>query len=108
MSKLTTNQQRWQSIIKDWQQSGLSQAAYCRQHHLSPQRFYAWKHKLKEKLNQSPQGKAGTFLPVAMNNSESSSETMIRIHCQGVDIEVTHNTDPELLKKAVQWLGGLS
>lgn len=113
MSKLTANQQRWQSIIEDWRQSGLSQAEYCRQHQLSPQRFYAWKHQLKLKPIKNkqvpmPHRQSGTFLPITWDHAEPRSESMLRIHCQGAAIEVTHTTDPELFKKAVQWLGGLS
>ena len=107
MSKLTANQQHWQSIIKDWQQSSLSQAEYCRQHQLNPQRFYAWKHQLKDKQKPSPK-KAGGFLPVVWDQPESKTERALKIHCQGAEIEITHQTDPDLFKKAVHWLGGLS
>ena len=108
MPTLTTNQQHWQSIIEDWQQSGLTQADYCRQHQIKPQRFYAWKHQLKAKQNPINQHKPGTFLPVLLEHPEPKKEPTLKVICQGAEIEITHTTDADLFKKAVHWLGGLS
>lgn len=108
MSKLTANQRRWQSIIDDCNQSGLTQAEYCRQHNLNPQQFYAWKHQLKVKQQSAKNGKTGTFLPVVVEQSTPEFDSILRIQCHGVNIEVTQTTDPELLKRTIQWLGGLS
>lgn len=108
MTKLTANQQRWQSIIDDCEQSGLTQAEYCRQHQISPQRFYAWKHQLKMKQQSSENGKKGTFLQVALEQTTPELDSILRIQCHGVTIEVTQTTDPELFKRTVQWLGSLS
>ncbi len=109
MTILTSQQEHWQSIIEDWRQSGLSQTEYCRQHHIKAQQFYSWKSRLKKKLAPSePEKGKGTFLPVVVDRSNSSTASSLRIHYQGADIEVTHQTDPELFKKTVQWLGGLT
>ena len=35
----------WQSHIARWQQSGLNQAAYCREHGLKPHQFTYWKNR---------------------------------------------------------------
>ena len=108
MSKLTANQQRWQSIIEDWQQSGLSQSQYCRQHRIKVSRFYSWKNVLKRKLAQPQVEKQGTFLPVAIESTESDTDSFLRIRVRDMEIEVNHQTDPALLQKTIQWLGGIS
>lgn len=107
MTTLTAKQKHWQSIIEDWRQSGLSQSEYCRQHQIKPQHFYSWKNQLKKKLGQNDPKKKGKFLPIVWEESSPIAEPTLRVHCQGAEIEVTHQTDPELFKKAIQWLGGL-
>jgi hypothetical protein len=42
----TEQQARWQQQIADWQQSGLSQAAYCDTHDLVYHQFTYWRRKL--------------------------------------------------------------
>lgn len=110
MPKLTANQQRWQFIIEDWQQSGLSQSQYCRQHRLNVNRFYSWKNQLKKKLasSQAQEKEQGVFLPVAMESAGATPASLLRIRVRDVEIDVSHQTDPDLLKKAIQWLGGMS
>lgn len=105
MAELTKNQQRWQSIIDDWQQSGLSQSQYCRQHSINVNRFYAWKHLLKTRLMPASQEGRGVFLPVMMESVEPNTDPLLLIRVHGVEIEISHQTDPALLQKAVQWLG---
>ncbi|WP_442478205.1 IS66 family insertion sequence element accessory protein TnpA, partial [Vibrio quintilis] len=35
----------WLKHIESWKQSGMTQAQYCREHHLSAKAFYYWKTK---------------------------------------------------------------
>ncbi|SHN92921.1 hypothetical protein BHECKSOX_1827 [Bathymodiolus heckerae thiotrophic gill symbiont] len=44
----------WPIHIEHWQASGQSQAAYCRQHDLCPQKFSYWKRKSTVKPTGSP------------------------------------------------------
>lgn len=39
-------QNLWSEHIQRWQESGLTQQGYCREHHLAPHQFTYWKHKL--------------------------------------------------------------
>jgi transposase len=39
----------WQAHIKSWQQSGLSQVAYCREHGLKKHQFTYWKKRTHKK-----------------------------------------------------------
>ncbi|MEQ3659285.1 MAG: hypothetical protein ABNH21_10030 [Glaciecola sp.] len=47
----------WQKHVSQWQSSGLTQAQYCKQHNLHPQRLSHHKRKLETKDKQS--GKTG-------------------------------------------------
>ena len=38
----------WQTIIDNQATSGLNIAAYCRESHIHPSLFYAWRRKLKK------------------------------------------------------------
>lgn len=38
----------WQPVINDWKRSGLSGAAYCREHNLTYHRFCYWQQKFAE------------------------------------------------------------
>jgi len=55
----------WPAHIKAWKTSGLSQAAYCRQHDLCEQRLSYWKHKLLDSRSGSiGQAAGGNLVPV--------------------------------------------
>jgi hypothetical protein len=50
-------EQRWRDYLQLWQRSGLSIAAFCQGHHLSPASFYAWRRRLQQR-------DATAFVPV--------------------------------------------
>lgn len=43
---------RWRGHVQAWQKSGGSQAAYCRQHGVTPAEFSWWKHELARRDGQ--------------------------------------------------------
>lgn len=107
MTTLTPKQQHWQSIIDGWRESGLSQVEYCRREGIELKKFYGWKGRLK-KITEPQPPKTGQFLPLEWQEKsqpEHQSSTL-KLRCSNVEIEVTHQTDPELLKKTLSWLGG--
>jgi len=57
-------QQEMFSLIKKWQESGISQRDFCSQHDLSMHAFYYWLRKYKQ-ANQSSENR---FLPVEINS----------------------------------------
>ena len=61
---------QWQAHIEAWQASGLSQAAYCRNHDLNDKIFSLRKRQLKDRL-VSPEKGHGAVLA-----SEASSELL--------------------------------
>lgn len=69
----------WPIHIEHWQASGQSQAAYCRQHDLCPQKFSYWKRKSTVKptvssgfarirLDEAPAAGPGTGLSLRFND----------------------------------------
>jgi len=49
-NQLTKKQRYWQRHIEKWSQSGLSQAAYCREYNLKIKGFTYFKSRLKKNL----------------------------------------------------------
>ena len=69
MAALEKSQARtfWPIHIEHWQASGQSQAAYCRQHDLCPQKFGYWKRKSTKKAT-APSG----FARIRLDEAPSS------------------------------------
>ena len=51
----------WRRTLRDWQRSGLTIRAFCRQNNLSEPNFYAWRRLLAERDAETP-----TFVPVQL------------------------------------------
>ena len=98
MKTLTPKQQRWTCILEDWINSGLSQAEYCRQHHLCPKQFYWWKRHFAKAKSVSPE--KAEFLPLVIENNSADSSIVLNV--AGIQIHYQRDTDPALL---VQLLG---
>ena len=60
------NQAQWQKILHEYEQSGLTQAAFCDQHGITKSNFYYWRKKLRTETQQSP---AFVQLPTALIDS---------------------------------------
>lgn len=85
--------QYWQNIIKQQADSGLSKAAFCREHGISKQTFFYWARKLNS--TDAPQ----RVLPVALTHtSELSSNALLEIQfpCQTL-LRFYEQVSPSLL-----------
>ena len=91
----TSHEHPWAEHIASWQSSGLSQNAYCREHHLKISRFGYWKRKLvgpdtKPHLQSISQPPA--FVPLTVNTTTSTNG--LRLHlpngCEISGIEAHH------------------
>ena len=79
-------EQYWASHIADWRASGLSQAAYCKQHYLSKSTFGHWKRKLAD---QNTQSEAPVVVPVTFERpSPTNFAKPIRLHAAGFQLEI--------------------
>ncbi len=101
LSKREINRQRWLERITDWQQSGLSQKAYCAQHHLGLASFQRWRRifMLQKQAKDTP---SVAFLPVNLVEPRASSLTL-RVNEQ-LRLEITTGFDSKTLKQVIQVL----
>ena len=90
----------WFERTQDWQQSGLSKAAYCRQFELNSTSFYKWFAKFqridrvaKKELSVSP-----ALVPVKITSEPTST---ITLYCGDVSISFNGLMLPE---QVLPWL----
>lgn len=94
----------WRSHIEAWQSSGLSQAAYCRQHHLNSRTFTA---RLSEYRRETMADKP-VLIPVTITQSLSEIKPeakKIVLHCvQGHWLELPETVSAQWLTTLLQGL----
>lgn len=96
---------RWRAQIEDWQSSGLSQAGYCRQHHLNSRTFRA---RLLEYRKGNAEGKP-VLIPVTVTEEHTdpdSGSKNIVVHCaQGQRLELPETVSASWLSALLRGLG---
>ena len=95
MSHHSTN---WPARLADWHRSGLSIAAWCRNHAVSSQTFLYWRKRLDGRHPES----AGIFLQLAV----PAAPEPIALECNGVFVHVPAGFDPGLLRDILALLKG--
>ena len=91
--------QLWSDRIKSWQQSGLSQRAYCEQQQLVLGTFVYWRSRLRKQVSSIPADKP-SFLPIAIKRQDDASLTLLingRHH-----LEIRPDFDPGFLTRVIQ------
>jgi hypothetical protein len=79
--------QEWTDKIADWRASGLSIAAWCRQHDQNYHRFLYWRWRLEPQ-----QPKTGGFVELSFRASS------LALECNGMTLHLERGFDPELLR----------
>lgn len=82
---------QWQQYITAWQQSGLSQAAFCQSHQLSYHQFVYWRQKLVPQSDQAQPATSRQLLPVHCRSEMNAPLSVILpngLRIQGID---SHN-----------------
>jgi hypothetical protein len=101
----------WANIIRNWQKSGLSQAAFCRQNNLTSSAFYAWHRRFRDGeveypfSNEVESESASNFIPVQIlpeklkstTQTNELSETIIVRLPNSLEIEITLSSGKEQL-----------
>jgi hypothetical protein len=104
---MTTRQREWKKRVEDCLSSGLSQTEYCQRHGIKLKRFYSWKHRLNQLglLDRQPVTQ-GEFLPVVIsqNTEQLPCTRAVLLKIGKVDIVMTHETDDNLLLRALALL----
>lgn len=95
---MTENEKQvfWTGHVAKWNDSGLSQAEYCRQNKLNPNLLSKWKQNLKD-------GEIKDFveIPVSAIENESVIELVVR---DIYKVQLKDGFDPNLLKKVIKVL----
>ena len=86
-----------QKHVEAWHASGLSQAAYCREHKLNANKFSNW---LRIYRMEQTATQVSTILPVTIKSAVSSMEALYLCAAGGHLLQLPANVSPE-------WLGEL-
>lgn len=94
----------WEAHIKNWQQGGLSQVAYCRKHDLQQHQFSYW----KKKLIQSDSDISFVPLDLSQHLPVVVKASMINLFTPGgYKIEINTGFDPSTLKQLLKTVQSL-
>ncbi len=91
----------WKHHIEAWQASGLSQAAYCRRHGLSPATFSA---RLREH-RALPEPAAPALIPVRVGPSTPPAVSLVLRLASGHQLELPASAEPRWLAELLRCLG---
>lgn len=99
-------QRFWQTHIRAWKKSGLSQNEYCRRNTLRANQFCYWKKKL---FSDNPN--TIKFVPVAVQAQQDAEtpehgDSGLTISFDKISIKLNNDFNPSVLVKAVAALGG--
>jgi len=83
----------WEGVLAQWRESGLSKAAFCREHEIRPRQFRYWFEHLAPGPDPSP-----AFAPV---HCGGGSGVRIRLR-SGLAVEVETDFDPATLMRVLQ------
>ena len=76
----------WQGQVADWQDSGLTQKAYCEEQGLRYTAFGYWVRKLRRAAEPSPRKKPTCFVPVVPDTATGLSLTLPNgLEIRGID-----------------------
>lgn len=107
---VSSRQKKWQRIISDWQESGLTKAEYCRRNNISSRKFsyHSVKNKAFSKPRQTDNSEPGSFAEVVCDESASpakqnskSSPLVLRLDCGG-SIELDNDFNADLLRRLLE------
>jgi transposase-like protein len=92
----------WEHHLERWQQSGLSQRAYCRKHQLKPHQFYYWRRRIRKPQTQV------SFLPVTLPADTPQQSHLVRILMpNGCAMELEGRAESEQLERLVNIVAAL-
>jgi hypothetical protein len=95
----------WRGLVDEQAHSGMTAAAFCRDHHLKVEQFYRWRGRFRhpEPDNDKSEG----FLQLIPTSKPVSQHSGIRLHFSpGLYIELERGFDPDTLRTAIDVLQG--
>lgn len=103
----------WHEHFESWENSGLSQAEYCRRHNLKYCLFHYWKRKLRKPSQPSGQTESetinfvevGSSLPIGSRLSfRTAPGDFFRLWIGDICVEVGNKFDPQSLSQLLRCL----
>src|SRR3972149_7304956 len=94
----------WQLHINAWQQSGISQADFCRRHGLNIKIFGYWKRTLCRRPDDGVSFVPVTIKPSHISSVKSGSSLRV-VTCNGLSIEVGDGFNPATLRMLLDTIG---
>jgi transposase-like protein len=88
----------WRAVIQKHATSGLSAAAFCREHDLGIHQFRWWQRRFR---NENSPGKESGFFQLVPFSKSQHSGVRIRLH-NGVLIEIEKGFDPMTLRGVIE------
>lgn len=100
----------WQNIIREWEKSGMSQAAFCRTRNITHSNFFVWRKRLAA---ESTAPLSAVFAPVTIKQedimlSKPTASMPVRLVLKNnVRLEIASGIDKATLKVVLDVLGVL-
>jgi hypothetical protein len=92
----------WRNLIDQQIESGLTGAAFCREHHINLPRFYYWSRRFQ---NEQPNSTSSDFFELVPCSAQSQGSG-IRIHLGNeLHIEIDRGFDPFTLRTVIEAVG---
>lgn len=111
MSK-TKSKSQWKEKLLEWQASGKSARAWCREHKIPVTTFYGWRKRIKKIPDSQNQTIPKPFSQslespafIELKNKKPSDSGII-LDCSGVKIHLMAEFDPLTLKQCIECLRG--
>ena len=100
----------WDSKIEQWRQSGQSARAWCKDNEVVYTTFMGWRHRLtqRQKSNRQNLSNSSPQAHFVELKDKPPSSSGIRIEYEGVQIHLSMEFDPLVLKKCLQVLRGIA
>ena len=91
----------WLSIIAEWQNSGLTQKAFCETKAFAYTQFSYW----RTRLNQTKQKTAGTLIPVHVSKKVPTTNLALELRSsKGMELSIPAHYPKETLSTVLQLL----
>ena len=94
----------WVQRFRDWEESGLKRAEYCRQNNFPVSTFDYWRHRIR-KESEKANGSSLVKLPMVIQPSQSSSLSIE--YPSGHKIHIPGNYNSDTLRRLVADLSGV-